>query len=77
MIKLKELWAQTLGVNVSEISDDLTYQGIPQWDSVGHMNLVAALEEAFGLSLEMDEIISLNSYARCTEILSKYGAEFE
>ena len=77
MINLKNLWANTLGVDESEINDDLIYQSLPQWDSVGHMNIVAALENTFDLMLEMDEIIGMNSFAKCKEILTKHGVEFE
>lgn len=77
MVNLKNIWANTLGVEESEITDDLTYQALTQWDSVGHMNLVAALESSFDLMLEMDEIIGMNSFAKCKEILKKHGAEFE
>ena len=40
----------------------LEYQGIEAWDSVGHMGLVAALED----------IIDLSSYEKGKEILRKY-----
>ena len=49
----------------------LQYQAIPEWDSVGHMTLIANLEEAFDIMMEMDDIIDLNSYERGKEILSK------
>ncbi len=54
----------------------LKYQGIPAWDSVGHMQLVAALEEAFDIMLETDDIIDLSSYEAGKEILKKYDVEF-
>ena len=56
MVNLKQLIAETFSVDASVIADDLKYQGIPQWDSVGHMNLIAALEDAFDLMLDMDDV---------------------
>lgn len=47
----------------------------PEWDSVGHMALVAALEERFGIMLETDDIIDMSSYATTIEILRRYGVE--
>ena len=56
----------------------LKYQDIETWDSVGHMRLVSALEEAFDIMLDTDDIIDLSSYEKGKEILSKeaYGVEF-
>ena len=50
----------------------LEYQGIEAWDSVGHMGLVAALEEAFDIMMDTDDIIDLSSYEKGKEILRKY-----
>jgi acyl carrier protein len=44
-----------------------------EWDSIGHMTLVAELEERFGVSLETDDIIAMSSYAESLEILRRLG----
>ncbi len=49
--------------------------GIPAWDSIGHMSLVAALEEAFDIMMDTDDIIDLSSYEKGKEILKKYDIE--
>jgi len=54
----------------------LVYQAIPSWDSVGHMGLMAVLEEAFGITLEIDDVIDFSSFERGQELLKKYGVEF-
>jgi acyl carrier protein len=54
----------------------LTYQSIPSWDSVGHMAMVAELEDAFDIMLEMDDIIDLSSYEEGKRILEKYDIGF-
>jgi len=53
--------------------ESLAYQGVDSWDSVGHMALVAELEEAFSVSLEMDDVIDFESYSVGKEILRRYG----
>lgn len=53
----------------------LEYQGIKAWDSVGHMGLIAALEDAFDIMMDTDDMIDLNSYEKGKEILKKYGVE--
>lgn len=47
----------------------------PEWDSVGHMALVAELEDRFGISLETDEIVGMSSYAKTVEALRTHGIE--
>lgn len=56
--------------------EEITYQSIPSWDSVGHMALVSALENAFGICLDMEDILNLNSYSRGIEILEKKNIQF-
>lgn len=51
----------------------LKYQSIPEWDSVGHMQLMTALEEAFGIELDVDDIIDFSDFRKGIEILSKYN----
>lgn len=50
----------------------LKYQAIPEWDSVGHMNLIAALEDGFDIMMDTDDIIDFSSYEKGKEILAKY-----
>lgn len=64
-----------------EINEDqtkgLAYTGIQAWDSIGHMSLIAALEEAFDIMMDTDDIIDLSSFEKGMEILSeKYDVEF-
>jgi len=64
-----------------EIGEDklegLKYQKVELWDSVGHMTLVANLEDAFDIMMETDDIIDLSSYEKGKEILTKnYNIEF-
>lgn len=55
----------------------LEYHQITSWDSVGHMELIAALEEEFDIMLETEDIIELTSFEKGKEILNnKYGIEF-
>jgi acyl carrier protein len=52
--------------------ENLKYQDIIQWDSVGHMGLMASLEEAFKIEMEIDDIIDFSSYKKGKEIMEKY-----
>jgi acyl carrier protein len=58
-----------------DILEGLTYQGITQWDSVGHMGLIAEIEDTFGIMFETDDIIEFSSYEKGKELLKKYDVE--
>ena len=74
--KFIQAFATALGIPVADVNDTLTYDGIPQWDSVAHMALVAELEAAFDVMMDTDEILAMNSVAKAREILTKHGVEF-
>ena len=50
----------------------LTYQSISAWDSVGHMGLIAEIENEFEIMMETDDIIDFSSYEKGKEIVAKY-----
>ena len=55
-----------------QISEDklngLQYQGVELWDSVGHMTLMAAIEDAFDIMLDTDDIVDFSSYEKGKEM---------
>ena len=72
--KVVTVFARVLGIAPETIDDGLRYATIPQWDSIAHMSVVAALEEAFGVMIDMDEVIDMSSVGKAREILRKHGA---
>ena len=58
-----------------EILSGLKYQDIEQWDSLGHMSMIGALEEEFDIMFEMDDIIDFSSFSKGIETIAKYGVE--
>ena len=74
--KYLNVFTETFGVDV-EKAKGLEYQAISEWDSVGHMGLIAALEDAFDIMMDTDDIIDFNSFEKGMEILEKnYGIKF-
>ena len=69
--KYRNAFVEGLGIS-ADIVDGLTFQAVPEWDSVGHMGLIAALEEAFDIIFDTDDIVDLSSFDKGKEILSKY-----
>lgn len=58
------------------ILDNLVYQGIPEWDSISHMELMTILEKEFSIELEIDDIIDFSGFELGKKILAKYGVKF-
>ena len=74
--KLVQAFASALVIPDTMVSDNLTYESIPQWDSVAHMALVIELESLFNVMLDTDEILAMSSVAISRDILAKHGVEF-
>lgn len=60
-----------------KLTDDLEYNTIPEWDSIGHMTLISELEDIFNISLETEDIINFSTFKIGIDILKKYGVEFD
>ena len=74
--KYDQAFIETFSIDESKLSDNLEYNSIPEWDSVGHMGLIAELEEVFDIMMEMDDIIDFSPYKKGFELIAKYEVEF-
>ena len=72
--KYDKVFVEIFSIEKDSLSG-LEYNSIPQWDSVGHMGLIAALEETFDIMMEMDEIINFSGYEKGKEMLKIYKIE--
>lgn len=75
--KYIKAFVSSLGIEETAVTEDLTYQSFPEWDSVGHMELISELEDTFDISMETDDIIELSSFNEGIRILGKYGISIE
>ena len=74
--KYDQAFIESFSISESALDDNLIYNSIPEWDSVGHMGMIAELEEVFDIMMEMDDIIDFSSYKKGFEIIAKYGIKF-
>ena len=74
--KYKKSFVDSLGVEEELIKEELKYNEIPEWDSIGHMTLIASLEDTFNITLDTDDIIDFSSFKKGIEILKKYSINF-
>ena len=77
MEKYNKAFIDCFSVTEDMLNEQLVYQCIPAWDSVGHMGLIAALEEAFGIMMDMDDIVDFASYTVGIEKLKNYDIKIE
>ena len=70
--KLRKIFADSLSVKAEEINDNLQYATIPQWDSVAHMSLIAAIEEGFDIMIDTEDVIEMSSFAKAKVIINKH-----
>ena len=73
--KLINVFVSSLGISAGEV-ESAVFKETNGWDSVGHVNLMNAIEEAFDVSLEPDDIIDFKSFELGKDILAKYGVVF-
>ena len=51
------------------------YQKTKRWDSLGHMELMAAMEETFGIQMQTLDVMDFSGYEKGKEVLAHYGVE--
>ncbi len=73
--KYNQAFMETFGVTEAALPE-LTYQSLAEWDSIGHMRLMVAIEGSFSIMLETEDLIGFSSYDQGKELLKKYGIEF-
>lgn len=70
------IFVETFEVSVDTLPG-YKYQDTPSWDSVGHMTMIASLEDAFEIMMDTDDIIEFASWEKGKEILKKYDVEIQ
>ncbi len=67
----KKIFTKTFGIKDSKLNN-LKYQDIKQWDSVGHMHLISVIEKKFKIQMDINDIIDFSSFKQGKKILKKY-----
>jgi acyl carrier protein len=71
--RLLKILASVFEIKEVNISLELKKDDIDSWDSLKQMDLVVSLEEGYGIVLEMEEIVKMNSVQSIVDILSIKG----
>ncbi|MCK4898544.1 MAG: acyl carrier protein [Anaerolineales bacterium] len=72
-IRVQKLLAEALQVSNEQVNADLAFGDLPQWDSMGHMEVMLSLEEQFGIEIDADIIATLTSLPAISSYLKENG----
>ena len=70
--KYKSAFVSSLSIDAKLLENNLEYNTINEWDSIGHMSLISEIENQFSITMETDDIIDFSSFNKGIDILKKY-----
>lgn len=68
--KIQQAFATSFEIDPNLVTIDTSPSDIPGWDSVGHLSLASNLEQIFGISLDVDELIEMENVREILRIIS-------
>ena len=73
MRTLEEVVSSVFGVEPQSLDEGSSPESVEGWDSMGHVNLVVALERTFNVSIDIDDMMEMVSVRKIREIMLAYG----
>jgi acyl carrier protein len=73
MRTVEDVVATVFGVERRSIDEASSPETVEGWDSMGHVNLLLALERNFKLSIAVGDAIEMADVKKIKEILREYG----
>ncbi len=71
--RIKQVMAETFNLQAADIPDDAEIGDMEGWDSLGHVELVAALEAEFGVRIPTQAVIDLQTLPAIEAYLGSAG----
>lgn len=69
--RIKEIIADTLGIDIERITDDLAAGDIEEWDSVGNLTIISTIEEELEVDIPIEDLYELNNIKAIVEEIIK------
>jgi len=73
MRTIEEVVSSVFGVERDTVDESSSPESVEGWDSMGHVNLVAALEQTFNVSIDIDDVMEMGNVRKIRKILLDYG----
>jgi acyl carrier protein len=69
LLKTREAFQQSFGVEAQAVTLETAPAAVPGWDSMGHLTLATNLEQAFGVSFDVDELMEMENVQAIVRIV--------
>lgn len=73
--RLRDVFVKALDLEPGIDPATLQYRDHPNWDSLGHMTLIVAMENEFGIEIEPDQLIRIDSFDAAVDTLRELGVK--
>ena len=73
--RIKEIIADTLGIDIERITDDLAAGDIEEWDSVGNLTIISTIGEELEVDIPIEDLYELNNIKAIVEEIIKLKNE--
>lgn len=73
--QLRAVFVESLQLDDDVDVENLKYRDIEAWDSVGHMALIAAIEDEFDVQFETDQVIDMSSFKVAVDMVTELSAD--
>ena len=68
---LASIISESLGINISKVDESLSIENCIEWTSLGHMSLIASLEQEYNLKIKDDQVLELTSVKEIMTLLAR------
>lgn len=72
--RLEKVIREVFPIEAETIDENWTSDDIPDWDSVGHLNLIMEIEKEFDIKIEIEEMFEVEKLGDIIPILQKRNA---
>lgn len=69
--RLEKVIREVFPIEAETIDENWTSDDIPDWDSVGHLNLIMEIEKEFNIKIEIEEMFEVEKLGDIIPILQK------
>lgn len=66
---LNEVFRDVFDDESIEVNDETTSDDIEDWDSLEHINLIAAVEQEFGIKFNMGQVVTMKNVGEMVDII--------
>ena len=75
--KYSQVYITCFTLHVDDLKEELEYNSISTWDSIGHMSMIAEMEDVFDIMIDIEDILDWSTFGKGKEILKeKYEIDF-